>query len=83
MSLATDVQEQIRRYIVGSVNADDLSDWLDAHAQAIHAADDGELRRLTDLTFSMLEDVFQGQRTEIEARLLMGAQVPSELSYSE
>lgn len=68
MALAADVREQIRSYVAGSARADDLSDWLDAHAQQIHDAEDVELRRLTDLTFSLLEDVFQGKRTDREAK---------------
>jgi hypothetical protein len=82
MSLAIDVQEQIRRYIVGFVSADELSDWLDAHAQRIHDARDDRLRRLTDLTLSLLEDVFQGHRTDEEARGALASGVPTTATLS-
>ncbi len=82
MSLTTDVQEQIRRYVVGAVDADDLSEWLDAHAQQIHDGGDSQLRGLTDLTHSLLEDVFQGVRTDDDARLTLGMQTPSAVPHT-
>ena len=75
MSLTADVQEQIRRYVVGVVDGDDLSDWLDAHAQQIHDSGDVELRRIADLTHSLLEDVYQNLRTNDEARLLLAPHI--------
>ena len=80
MSLASNVQDQIRRFIVGFVSADDLSDWLDVHAQGIHDDDDAELRRLTDLVFSLLEDEIQGFRTDEEVRAILERAVPATVS---
>ena len=77
MSLGTDVQDQLRRFIIGLVSADDLSDWLDAHAQRIHNSDDVQLRRLTDLAFSLLEDEASGLRTDAEVRAILEQTVPS------
>lgn len=77
MSLGTDVQDQIRRFVVGFVSADDLSDWLDAHAQRIHDTGDIELRRLTDLVFSLLEDEANGLRTGDQVRAILEQTVPS------
>src|SRR5262245_8004383 len=82
MSLVTDVQDQIRRFVVGLVSADDLSDWLDAHAQAIHDDDNSDLRRLTDTTFSLLEDIFQGQRSEDEVQALLANDIEMRVSFS-
>lgn len=77
MNLATDVQDQIRRFVVGIVSADDLSDWLDVHAQQIHDAGDAELRRLTDLVFSLLEDEANSLRTGEQVRAILEQAVPS------
>jgi hypothetical protein len=77
MSLGTDVQEQIRRFVVGIVSADDLSDWLDAHAQQIHDAGDAELRRLTDLVFSLIEDETNGLRNDEQVRAILEQAMPS------
>ena len=82
MSLATDVREQIRRYVVGAVDADDLSDWLDTHAQQIHDSGNSELRQLADLTHSLLEDVVQGLRTEADAQHTLTMRVPSEAPHT-
>ena len=81
MNLASTVQEQIRRFVVGLVSADDLSDWLDAHAQQIHDAGDSELRRLTDTAFALLEDVLQGQRTEKDGRAALSELIAPVQSY--
>ena len=75
MSLATNVQEQIRRYVVGLVSADDLSDWLSVHAQQVLDSGNSELRQLMDLTFNLLEDEGNGFRTEDEAREILGREV--------
>jgi hypothetical protein len=83
MSLATNVQEQIRRFVVGVVSADDLSDWLDAHAQRIHDAGDSETRRLTDLAFNLLEDIVQGNRTTEEVQARLSTKVPMTVILSE
>lgn len=76
MQLADTVQEEIRRYVVGLVSADDLSDWLDMHAQAIHDEGGRWLRQLADLAHSLLEDVFEGQRTDENARSVLSAELP-------
>ncbi len=76
MSLATDVYEQIRRYMRGTLVADDLSDWLDEQAQQTHDAGDADLRELTDLTHSLLEDVFADQRSDAEARAALQHAIP-------
>ena len=82
MSLATNVQDQIRRFVVGLVSADDLSDWLDAHAQAIHDAGDDQLRRLVDTAFSLLEDIQQGHRCEEDVQTLLSHEVHMAVGFS-
>ena len=82
MSLATDVEEQIRRYVGELVSADDLSDWLSAHAHEVLDPGDADLRRLMDLAFSTLEDMFQGHRTEAEVRTLLASELPTTITLS-
>ena len=81
MQLASDVQEQIRRYIVGLVSADDLSDWLSVHAQQVHDAGIPELRRLMDLAFNVLEDEANGLRTEKEAKEILVNWSPMDVAF--
>src|SRR4051812_32498109 len=76
MTLTGEVQDQIRRFVDGLVDADDLSDWLDANAGAIHASGDDALVRLVGLTFSLLEDVFQGHRTRESAAAILSDELP-------
>ena len=63
-------------YVDGRVSAEDLSDWLDSHAQEIHDTKNLGLRGLSDLAFSLLEDVNQGHRTDEEVRLVPPSMVP-------
>jgi hypothetical protein len=77
MQLADIVQKQIRRFAVGIVSADDLSDWLSVHAQAVHDSGDADLRRLTDFAFSLVEDVFQEHRQEEEAQKILWNVLPT------
>lgn len=72
MTLSSQVHEQIRRYVVGLVSADDLSDWLSTRAREIFDSGDADLRRLMDLAFSTTEDVFNGVRTDDDAREVLG-----------
>lgn len=82
MGLAVEVYEQIRRYIWGDVDGDTVCDWLDEHAQEIHDAGDPDLRHLTDLTYSLLEDVFQEHRSDEEARAALQAALPGMGSFT-
>lgn len=82
MQLADSVQEEIRRYVVGLVSADDLSDWLDMHAQAIHDEGGRWLRQFADLAHSLLEDVFQGHRTDEDVRSVLSAELPLDSTVS-
>lgn len=76
MGLTAAVQEQIRRFVDGQVSADDLSDWLDAHAQQVLDSGKTEARRLMDLTFSLLEDEVQGNRCQLDVREFLASEVP-------
>jgi hypothetical protein len=80
MGLTAAVQEQIRRFVVEQVSADDLSDWLSAHAQQVLDSGKTEARRLMDLVFSLLEDEIQGYRTGEEIRSILASEVPLTVS---
>jgi hypothetical protein len=57
MSLAADVQEQIRRYIAGLISADDLSDWLDARAEEVGNRSDESAREVLAAQMATTERV--------------------------
>lgn len=82
MGLTAAVQEQIRRFVVELVSADDLSDWLSSHAQQVLDSGDAEARRLMDLTLSLLEDEIQGHRSEEDVRSILAREVPLTVSVT-
>jgi hypothetical protein len=71
-----DVLDQIRRYVDGLIPASALSAWLDTHAQEIHDTADLEIRGLADHTFSLLEEVLQGSRSDESARRSLSNMAP-------
>jgi hypothetical protein len=76
LRFAHEVLDQIRCYIDGVITAEDLSSWLDAHAQQIHDSESLELRGLADLAFSLLDEALQGARTDESARRSLVAAMP-------
>jgi len=76
LRFAGEVLDQIRRYIDEVSTAEELSSWLDAHAQEIHDTGMLELRGLTDLAFSLLEESLQGTRTDESVRRSLATAVP-------
>ena len=75
---ADEIIDQIRCYVDGVTTAEELSGWLDAHAQEIHDSGSLELRGLADLTFSALEERLQGVRTDESTRGALSKAVPAE-----
>lgn len=75
--IADEVLGQIRRYVDGLIPARDLSTWLDTHAQAVHDSASLEIRGLADHTFSLLEEVVQGSRSDESARRSLTTAVPT------
>jgi hypothetical protein len=68
LQLADRIDEQIRRFLSGHVDLDELEDWTLLHAWNVHKSGDLRAERLTNIVQELAMAVNEGTLSEGDAR---------------